>query len=124
MSIFFNHGIEYLLIIDDKLNFIDIKRFGLHIIYINNHRCIPIIEQKETDERLVNTEYFLSNEKRWYKPCELKKLDFNDISDLQITVDEADYISNIHDCKILNEHTIDSGWFEINYIDVTYDKIK
>jgi hypothetical protein len=121
MSIFFNHGIEYLLIIDNQLKSIDIKHLGLHIIHINEYRCIPIIEQQETDERLINTEYFLSNENRWYKSCKLKKLKLKDISDLQITVDEADYISNIHSCKILNEHTIDSGWFEINYIDVTYE---
>ena len=123
MKSFFCRGIEYLLIIEDtkELTNKDIKHLGLEIVYIKNKRCIPIITQDQTDERLLKTNYFLKREENWYTKKVLNKLNLKTIEDLNITANEKNYICSILTNPLFEDYLIDGGWFDINYINAEYE---
>jgi hypothetical protein len=103
MGIFANHYIEY-------------------IIILKNGEQITILTEKDTDERLVDTNYYKKQHEKWFEKsytknwCEL--IPNNEIDDFVLTEQEKDLIKTT--LKKNEGNVRIHGWFDVNSIGSSY----
>ena len=102
MGIYYDHGIEY------------------HVNTIDSNGCIKnfvIVSTKDSDVRLLNSDYFKNNINTWFtKYSEYKCKIHNDI--IKLTPKEEEYLQYVLEKN--SNSIIDHGFYEIITISTTY----
>jgi hypothetical protein len=88
--------------------------------------ALVIIDQKHTDDRLINTEYFKERKNEWFAVTKhgiVEKISMEDDRIIAFARDsDRELVNFVMD--FLNLHHIDvldHGWFDVNRVSTTYD---
>jgi len=132
MGIYPNHGIEYIIRLNDNHDLDWRRTYEMFILEMSRHfqitnisyskffNCIILIPQKLTDDRLIKMKYYKNNESSWFHSANnyIKKLDDYDTEDLNLTTDETSMIDMA--INLIKEYK-NHGWYEVNYVYTTYE---
>lgn len=110
-----NRGLEYHIILDKEYDYFDIipdleKLTKHHIILEKN--IIKVILTKNTDSRLLKSNYYLERKNNWFDFNLAHCYKIND-SPIQLIDNEKQIINIIEDN--LNDKITDKGWFDVAY---------
>lgn len=97
MGIYSNHGLEYR-------------------IQIDNNSTIILVNIKESDARLVISEWFLLRKEKWFSIFNAfeKVIENLDNFDIKLNENEEEKLHKI--LNVYSESKVSHGWFEVNYI--------
>jgi hypothetical protein len=103
MGFFFNHGIEYIIVLQDGTEYI-------------------LVSTDDSDDRLVASQYYEKRKDMWFDRDTIlnefkKKVDAEDF-DIPLTSRETELLSTfIRENQNVKNH----GWYEVNYGTWTHD---
>jgi hypothetical protein len=120
MGIYFQHGIEYLVIYDSDHS---TREYATSTYKGEVHpllRAVSVIGQDKTDDRLVNTKYYTKQKDAWYRSANTHRLKLSeeDLYDFPITDAEKELIENISADEKLS--TVEHGWYDVHHVSCTY----
>ena len=109
-----DHGIEYRVMFDKSFDIYPvlskyISLFKKQVSWNDNDGIIIIANTKNTDKRLLASDYYKQNEERWFKTVSPTRI--NDI--FSLTESEQEYLDFI--LKEFGEAITDHGWYEVQY---------
>jgi hypothetical protein len=122
MGIYFNRGLEYLIVTDcSHVKQYIVDTYGgsqLSGIGING---VFIIRQSETDDRLVKTKYYMDRKTEWFnvssKFC-ATKISNELLEDFILSDSEKDMIAKISRDVVLKD--LEHGWYDVTHVTTSY----
>lgn len=130
MGIYPNHGLEYWLEFDTKLDnktltdFVDklVSEFNFTLLVTpENH--VQILSITKTDERLLKSHYYQERKDNWFhdrtfRACWWEKIEDQNNIDLQLTNGEKIIVKKLQ--NEFQQHLLFQGWYDVNKIQCSY----
>lgn len=111
------HGIEYYIFLNESIDMFDIvpdimKKHKYIINYHEHINALCIIRQKQSDDRLLESEYYKSNKDKWFSSSTYKCVKIED-EIVKLTTIEKDIIHDVLNHDIIKNNIKEYGWYDI-----------